>query len=366
VQNYGQAIETLRKLVSLYPADTAGYNNLGIAYSYAHNLPEAAAAARRALEISPNNVQTRLNFAETSMQAGDFQTAITESQRILKQNPSYEFAFLPLALSTLAQGEVQGARDAYARLEKLGPQGFSLAKAGQADLEMYLGRYKEALAPLEAGIEADKKEKNDGEMAVKYVARAEAQLASGQRAQSIESAGRAVETSPVESILYFAARVLVHAGDEAKARALGTKLENMLQSQTKSDALLIHGENALEHGRFTEAVESIQSAQKLQDLWISHLLLGRAYTEAGHFAEALAEFDICRKRKGEAVDLFLADMSTIRLLPPLYYWTGRAQEGLGTVDAARASYQEFLRLRTDADAGDPLAADAKRRAAASH
>jgi hypothetical protein len=56
-------------------------------------------------------------------------------------------------------------------------------------------------------------------------------------------------------------------------------------------------------------------------------------------AEALAELEICRKRRGEAADLFSADMTTLRYLPPLYYWLGRAQEGLGTKDGARASFQ---------------------------
>lgn len=364
VQNYGQAAETLKKLVSLYPADTAGYNNLGIAYAFVRNLPEAATAAKRALEIAPNNVQTRLNYAEYSMLAGNFPEAISETQRILKQNPAYEFAFLPLALSTLAQGDVKGARDVYDRLGKLSPQGLSLSKAGQADLEMFLGRYKEALEPLQTGIAADDKEKNAGELAAKYIEKADAHLGMGQRSLAIESAHKGAELAPVESILYLAARVVIQAGDDAQARAIAAKLENMLQNQTKSDALLIAGEISLNHKRFTEAVETLQSAQKLQDLWVSHFLLGRTYVEAGHFAEALAEFEICRKRKGEAADFFLADMPTLRYLPPLYFWLGRAQEGLGTTEASRASYQEFLRLRADADASDSLAVDARRRVGA--
>jgi tetratricopeptide (TPR) repeat protein/predicted Ser/Thr protein kinase len=361
VRNYTQAIETLRKLVSLYPADSAAYNNLSIAYAYVRNLPEAVAASRHALEVNPTNVQAQLNYAVYSMLAGNFDASVAESDQILKRNPGYEFAFLPLALSTLAKGNVQGSLEIYARLSKVSPSGASLAAAGQGDLEMFLGRYKEALTVLQTGIDADTKEKNTGELAVKQLARAEAYLAMGQRAQAIQAAAEAADLSPVESIDYLGARVLLQAGDEAKARALADKLQNMLQTQTQSYARLIAGEIALQHGRTLEAVDAFRDGQKLLDSWISRFLLGRAYVEAGHYAEALTEFDICRKRSGEAADLFFADMTTLRYLPPLYYWLGRAQEGLGSKEAARTSYQEFLKLRADADPGAPLVADARKR-----
>jgi tetratricopeptide (TPR) repeat protein len=226
---------------------------------------------------------------------------------------------------------------------------------------MYLGRYHEALAALQPGVEADLKGNNSGELAVKYVAKAEAHLALGQRAQAIEASGKALQTSPADSVQYLAARVLLMAGEDVKARKVAADLENKLQNETKSVARLILGEIALQRNRMNEAVEAFQEAQKLQDSWISRFLLGRAYAQAGHFAEALSELDTCRKRKGEAADLFFEDMTTLRYLPPLYYWQGRAQEGLGSKEGARKSYQEFLALRAEANPGAPLVEDAKRR-----
>ncbi len=361
VRNYQQAIETFRKLVDLFPADEAAHSNLSLAYAFTGKIPEALAASKRALEISPNVLQDRANYAGYSMLAGDFDTAITEVERILKSNPSFEFAYLPLALSTLARGDVKGAREIYARLEKLSSTGYSLAKMGQADLEMYLGRNREALEALQPGIVADRKENNYGELAHKLVASAEVHLSLGQRGPAVEEAGQAAQASPVESILYLAARVQLQAGEDARARQLAARLESLMQDQTKSDALLIEGEIALQRNRLGEAVHAFRDAQKLRDTWISHFLLGRAYTEAGHFAEALTELETCRKRRGEATDLFLADMTTLRYLPPLHYWMGRAQEGLGMTEAARKSYHEFLALRAEADAGAPLVDDARRR-----
>ena len=361
VRNYRQAIETLRKDVYLFPADESAYNNLSLAYAFTGNIPEALAASRHTVEIAPNDLQDRANYAGFCMLAGNFDTAISEVERVLKANPLFEEAYLPLALSTLARGDIKGARAVYARMEQASPAARSLAKMGQADLELYLGRQREALEILQPAIEADRKDNNYGEMAHKLLASAEAHLASGQKAKAAEEAQKAVAAAPVESILYLAGRVLVQAGEDAKARQLASKLEDMLQSQTKSDAQLLEGEIMLERKRLSQAVDAFQNAQKLRDTWISHFLLGRAYAEAGHFAEALTELEACRKRRGEATDLFFADMTTLRYLPPLYYWLGRAQEGMGTAEAARNSYKEFLALRAEANPGTPLVLDAKRR-----
>ena len=124
---------------------------------------------------------------------------------------------------------------------------------------------------------------------------------------------------------------------------------------------MITGDIAVKRSRFSEAVDSYRDAQKLHDSWISHLLLGKAYVDAGHFPEALTELEKSEKRGSEATDLFDSDTTSLRYLPPVYYWLGRAQEGLGTSDAARQSYLRYIAIREHADS-DKLLADAKRRA----
>jgi hypothetical protein len=90
-------------------------------------------------------------------------------------------------------------------------------------------------------------------------------------------------------------------------------------------------------------------------------MLGRVYLAAGRSAEAVAEFEACVRRKGEATDVFFENVSTSRYLPPVYYWLARAQESLGAASSAKASYQQFVRLRTTSEPADPLAADAAER-----
>ncbi len=126
---------------------------------------------------------------------------------------------------------------------------------------------------------------------------------------------------------------------------------------------LISGEIALEHRRVREAIEAFRDAQKRHNSWFSRFLLGKAYVEAEHYPEALAELELCVKRRGEAGDAFFYDMPTLRYLPPVYYWLARAQEGAGVATDARQNYALFLKLREKADAGDSLVADARRRLA---
>src|SRR5262249_47641197 len=75
--------------------------------------------------------------------------------------------------------------------------------------------------------------------------------------------------------------------------------------------------------------------------------LGRAYVELGAFAEAHEQLETCIKRRGESLSLFLDDMPTSRVYPPVHYYLGRAQEGLGS-PAAAGSYRTVVEMRSAA------------------
>src|SRR6185503_20532927 len=96
-----------------------------------------------------------------------------------------------LALSSLASGDIETARNEYTRLESLSPTGAALARMGRADMEMYFGRYAAAAEQLRAGAAADLKAGMRGEAARKYVALAEASVALGHRAAAVDAAAKA-------------------------------------------------------------------------------------------------------------------------------------------------------------------------------
>jgi len=361
VRDYEKAIESYENLVRLYPADNTGYANLALAYLFVRNVPKAVEYGRKATEIYPKNILQRTNYATYSMYSGDFRTAIAEAQRVLQENPKYEWANLTLSLSTLAQGDEKAAHAAYARLASVSPLGASLANMGEADLEMYYGRPKAAITLLQAGTAADEKERLTTNRALKLVALAEARLTLGQRAAAATTAAQATALDDSESVSYPAARVLIAAGQSEKAEAIALRMQNAIQSQTRSYGRLLEGAAALQHKKYPDAIDAIRAGLKLHDSWAARALLAEVYTAAGQSAQALAEWELCLKRRGEATDVFFADTSTLRYLPPVYYWLARAQDAVGSTSSARANFAEYLKLRSSASPPDPLAADAKRR-----
>ncbi len=357
-RNYQKAIESYQSLVDEYPADGGAYSNLGYAYHMVRQFDRAVEAGRRSVELDPGNLIKRINYAIYATYAGDFDTAMAESQTVFEQNPDFGYALFTLGRAAAAAGDPEAARDAYSRLTDSGGMGSSLAPMGEADLEMYLGRFEAAAAILEPAVESSE---NPFQKATMLVALGESALARGQQDRAADLAESAVDLSQHESIQYLSARLLLASGRVKAADELALELENRLQSQTTALSALIRGEKALVNGQLGTAMREFRLAREEFDMWFGHYLMGRAFFEAGHFPEALDELDYCVRNKGEITDVFLVDSASLRYFPPALYWLGRSQEQLGNTDAARQLYSEYVALRGNARPPDALAADASER-----
>jgi tetratricopeptide (TPR) repeat protein len=171
-----------------------------------------------------------------------------------------------------------------------------------------------------------------------------------------------LRASTGETVRLSAARLLVGARREAQAQELATELSKQTQGYSRAYADIVRADIALARGAPADAVDALRNAQKAADLWLVHLLLGRAYVEAGRFPEAIAEFDVCVRRRGEATAIFLDDVPSVRYLATLPYWHGRAQEGLGLSAQAATNYKQFLSIR-EAAPNDAIVKDARARVA---
>jgi hypothetical protein len=67
------------------------------------------------------------------------------------------------------------------------------------------------------------------------------------------------------------------------------------------------------------------------------------------------------EQQGEAMSVFLNDFPTVRYLDSVDYYIGRALQGQGKKEAARASYKKFLDIKAKADQGQAMVEDAKLR-----
>ncbi|MGB6832269.1 MAG: protein kinase [Candidatus Acidiferrum sp.] len=359
MRNQPKAMEELTALVSQYPADTAGHANLALAYFYSRDMNKALEEEKRALEISPHSILQRNNYSMYALYAGDFDTALKEAQSILDENPKFEQALRTSALAELGLGHTAEAQADYVKLQAVSPYGASIAATGLADLAQYEGKLADAASLLEKTITVDLAAKDMESAAGSMAALALIQTTLGKTQEAVSSAAKASSDSKNPSVLFRGARVYIAAGQEEKALQLVAPLSQRLEAEPQVYAKLIAGEAQLKKGNARDALNSFQEAQKLADTWLGHFDMGRAYLDAGAFTEASSEFDTCLLRRGEATSVFLDDVPSYHVLPAVYYYQGRAREGLHSPGAAE-SYKTFLAIK-EKGAGDPLVADAQRR-----
>jgi tetratricopeptide (TPR) repeat protein len=357
-RNYDKAIETYEELVAKFPSDSAGFNNLAVTHFSLLHFGKALEYGRKAIEIYPKTYKYRANYALYAMYAGDFSTAATYAQALISEQPKIDVAYLPLAMEALTSGDSARARATYQQAAGAGESGASVSAIGLADVAMYEGRYADAIAALPAAAQRDADQGNSLGESTKLVALAEAHALRNEPAPAGAAMARARKLSDQDNVLVPAARLAIAAGRVDEARAIATGLAGRLPAQSRAYSKLIEAEIAMGARQYLAAIDALNAALKLADLWLVRLTLGLAYFERGDYPEAASEFAKCRERRGKATAIYLDDVPTFRYYASLPYWHGRARE-MQKLDA-RSQFQEFLRIRL-ADAADPLVEDARRR-----
>jgi eukaryotic-like serine/threonine-protein kinase len=165
-------------------------------------------------------------------------------------------------------------------------------------------------------------------------------------------------TTLVKRIWFLAARVLVEAGSVQPARGVVEKLAAELPAEPQAFGKIIEGDIALKEGKPRDAIKLLTEANDILDTWFGRFDLGRAYLEARAYPQATSEFDRCIARSGEALSLLDED-PTYGYFPPVYYYQGRAREGMGTPGSVD-SYREYVKIRGKST-DDPLLSEARRK-----
>src|SRR6267154_505902 len=353
-----KAIQEYNALVEQYPADAVGPTNLALSYFFTRDMQKAMEQGRRSVVLSPKAVMQRTNLALYSIYAGDYISGEKAAQEVLNASPSSADALGALAIAQTGQGDFSSATATYQKLEALSPRGASMANIGLADIAEFQGRNDEALTLLEKGIAADVGAKESASAAAKTIALGQADLSQGNKKKALNAADSAVKLDPQPNILIAAGELYVNSGDAARAAKLVTQLSARIEPEPQLYGALLQGAISLSRGQRTDAIEAFEKAQRISNSWLGHFYLGKAYLQNGSFTEADSEFELCLKRRGEASAVFLDDVPTFRLVPPVYYFLARAQEGLKSPSAAE-TYRTFLKMQPSGS-GD-LITDARRR-----
>jgi tetratricopeptide (TPR) repeat protein len=327
-RNAEKAIQEFEALTTAFPSDTIGHANLALARFYKRDLAGALDENRRVSQIYPKYIAARNNGALYAMYAGQFETAIAEADEVLKLNPSYAKAFVARALSQLALGQTADAQQTWRKLAVLSPAGASMAALGVADLALFEGRTKEAIATLETAIATDTAAKSLAAAAVKRIAIAQAYASVGDVAAALREADRALALATTDTIQFSVGQIYAQCGRAPQATKMAEALAAKLDADAQAYGRLLHAEIALAQKNARVALDDVKEAQRIADTWPGRLLLARTYFELGAFAEASSEFDIVTKRRGEATAMFLDDVPTYRVYAQVPKWITRVQESL--------------------------------------
>src|SRR5207249_7072881 len=123
--------------------------------------------------------------------------------------------------------------------------------------------------------------------------------------------------------------VLARLGPDAEVEAISQELGRRLPPQSRAYARILEARVAMRRNRAVDAIETLRAAQKLADVWVGRFALGEPLVDAGFHPQAIAELELCQKRRGETSAAFLDDMPTFRYRAPLLYWLARVQGGIG-------------------------------------
>ncbi len=361
-RNFQKAIEELTSLIEKYPADYAGRLNLALAYFYARNYSQAKEMGRQAVEIYPHNSMSRFNLSWYALADGDIDMAEQEAQTAIDNSPEYEKPYIVIGLSKFMRGESAEAVEIYEKLKSISLVGESLALLSMADMALYEGRLSDAEQMLENIISSDTTEGRTHYLGFKWALLAHTRLLREDRNLALEAADLAVAAGKDLGTVFYSAQVYLQANKEDSARSIAEDLSNRLGPEPQAYAKIIEGEILKENGRIQEAIGLFNEAQGILDTWLGRFSLGKAYLDIEAYPDAHNELKICLDRQGETASVFFNDVPSLHYLALIYYYLGRAQEGLGS-DAAAESYQMFLKIKANSDEGDPLVEDCLRRLA---
>ena len=328
-RNREKAIESYTSLIEKYPADDAAHNGLAIQHFYSLNFDAALEAGGKLLEIYPSSVMGRSNYALYAMYASDLDTAVAEAAKVRELDSDYFKAWLPVAIKALADNDTAAALQAYENMAAVGGRGASTASLGRADIAMFEDDHDTAKAELRDGIAADEASGSRYYAATKYIALAQAEMATGDVAAALNAITQGLELSSRDAQNVPAALVYIAAGEYDRASEIAAALSAQLQPTSRAYGMMIDGLVLLEQGEQVPAIDQLTAALNLADLWLVRYFRGRAYLNAGFAAEAMDEFSACIERKGEAAAIFLDDLPTYRYMADVPEWLGRARDGLG-------------------------------------
>lgn len=344
-----EAVSAWQTVVRAEPRNGKAYAQLGMLEARLDHYPEAIAAYRKALALSPAIPQLELNLGLAYFKAGDFLNADKAFEAELVKYPKGpDAARLTILIGMAHYGahEYKAAipylKEAAAADKKNLPLRLSLAHCylWTKQLDATLGVYKEILEIDPDSAEAD-------------MIAGEALDEKGDNAGAVQQFRAAVKANPKEPNVHFALAYLYWAQKryEEAIPEFRAELEN---DPDNSQAMLYLGDTYVKQEQFEQARGLLEKALKYKSsLALVHQDLGIVYMETGDDAGAIRELS-------KTVELQPDNVNAHFRLGKIYRAAGRREESkaeFAKASALNKQVDEATRKRI-ADANARPAADA--------
>jgi tetratricopeptide (TPR) repeat protein len=319
---FDNALPNAKRAVELAPDGISGYENLTVAYAGLNRIDEARATLQAALKLKSSGVSMMIASLDWA-QGKD--SEIEQHLQVASSKPDGEIGVLNFRSGMAAsRGQIRLARELARKtqeaLERLHLQ-------GRADVEAQL-----------AGLEA----------------------LAGNRNEAVNHADEAVRTSRTFNVLWGAAVALAAAGQDQKAVSLADEIQRSRPTDTIAQnvavpmirAIALLNLSNLAKASPEKSIDQLNTAA-LYTRASSGVLYarGRAYRQAGRYAEAEQDFQKILNWKALHGPDPMAPAAQLEL--------GRVYQKQGDTAKARIAYQNFLSMWKDADPDVPLLLQAK-------
>jgi tetratricopeptide (TPR) repeat protein len=289
-----RAIDANRDILAIWPDDLAAQINLVSDYQWRRDLKRGVEQAERVARAHPRNQTAAVNFASFLIEVGRFDDAISELRRITTEFPHFTpDVYLYLGIAEYFRGHRDAALAAYKSLEERDPTQATLAIA---DFAVAQGQVSEAASQLEHALAIEHAAQSEDYREQEQLLLADILLARGDKPGAMRTVSD-IHGAPAHA--YYAALIELGTGAEKRALARIDALRDDPAPAPRAYGKLVQAEVARAHGQTAQAIALGHDAIRVVDLWEAHLVLAKAFLDAGRLPEARAELDACYARRGE-------------------------------------------------------------------
>ena len=376
--NRVEGIRNYRAYLAQYPDDSLAWFRMGYAYMISGQAATAVECFNRVIQIDKGSATAIVNLASCYNGLDKRDEALAHYHKAFALNPELEtetFVNSEYGFLLVRMGRVEEAEAAFRKMIAE-PENWKKARGYRSLglLQMYRGRYSEALETLEQAVSVNRALKSvlsefRNRLFLAIALRRKGREAAYEKELAAMEAIRAamkIEPTFLTKLGTFYARsdrvkeaervldaVRAVTGDLLAASGVGRS--------SQSDQAAYHrlkGEIELVWGKYEEAVASFTMAGNLDDLKLEDTL-ALAYQKSGDIDKAIEKYKEFLQKNVlgyEAQELWILGHYELGRL-----YESRGDEARGDKEAAVKCYQRFLDLWKDADPDIAAVADAKRR-----